>query len=235
MLEEFITPSCFDLEAWFNTHHSIFCNRVEWVSWIMCLFCKYRSGHVVKNRSHKYCLNFGVFRSTTFSFAKLTNVTTQHRSVCSRRSAHYCQEILVILVILVNNQLDAQFFSVYVYFDNPHVSSNHVLIIRWINFINTTSGICHLHTVTNTRCRIDKIGSPDYEHMIARNMWSIEINIHGKELCVKLVIYKNYTEMHGQENIKFCQAITEDFRIRLPTNPYYDWPLYLHNKIKLHK
>jgi len=23
-----------------------------------------------------------------------------------------------------------------------------------------------------------------------------------KEMCVKLVIYKNYTEMHGQQNIK---------------------------------
>jgi hypothetical protein len=27
-------------------------------------------------------------------------------------------------------------------------------------------------------------------------------NIYEKELCVKLVIYKNYTEMHGQQNIK---------------------------------
>jgi len=26
-----------------------------------------------------------------------------------------------------------------------------------------------------------------------------------KELCIKLVIYKNYTEMHGQQNIKFCK------------------------------
>ena len=24
-----------------------------------------------------------------------------------------------------------------------------------------------------------------------------------KELCVKLVIYKDYTEMHGQQNIKY--------------------------------
>jgi len=23
-----------------------------------------------------------------------------------------------------------------------------------------------------------------------------------KELCIKLVIYKNYTEMHGQQNMK---------------------------------
>ena len=25
-----------------------------------------------------------------------------------------------------------------------------------------------------------------------------------KELWIKLVIYKDYTEMHGQQNIKFC-------------------------------
>jgi len=23
-----------------------------------------------------------------------------------------------------------------------------------------------------------------------------------KELCIKLVVYKNYTEMHGQQNLK---------------------------------
>ena len=44
-------------------------------------------------------------------------------------------------IILVNNQLDAQFFSVYVYFDILHVSSNHVLIIRRINLINRASGM----------------------------------------------------------------------------------------------
>jgi len=32
------------------------------------------------------------------------------------------------------------------------------------------------------------------------------IGLHEKELCVKLVIYKDYTEMHGQQNIKFCKA-----------------------------
>ena len=46
-------------------------------------------------------------------------------------------------IILVNNQLDVQFLSVYVYFDTLHVSSNHVLIIGRLNCINTTSGICH--------------------------------------------------------------------------------------------
>ena len=39
--------------------------------------------------------------------------------------------------------------------------------------------------------------------MAARNMCRIEINIYEKGLCVKLVIYKDCTEMHVQQNIKF--------------------------------
>jgi len=30
----------------------------------------------------------------------------------------------------------------------------------------------------------------------------IEINICEKEWCAKLVIYKDYTEMHGKQNIE---------------------------------
>jgi len=37
--------------------------------------------------------------------------------------------------------------------------------------------------------------------MAARNMKRIEINILEK-LCVKLVIYKDHTRMHGQQNIE---------------------------------
>jgi len=45
--------------------------------------------------------------------------------------------------VLVNNQLDAQFFFfVYIYSNSLHVSSTPVLIIRRINCINTISGIC---------------------------------------------------------------------------------------------
>jgi hypothetical protein len=46
-------------------------------------------------------------------------------------------------ITLVNDQLDAQFFFLYVYFSSLHVSSNPVLIIKRINCISTTSGICH--------------------------------------------------------------------------------------------
>ena len=49
----------------------------------------------------------------------------------------------MVPIIFVSNQPDAQFFSMYVYFYSLHVSGSYVSIIRRINFINTTSGICH--------------------------------------------------------------------------------------------
>ena len=76
-----------------------------------------------------------------------------------------------------------------------------------MSLIQTCTPNGHLCTVTYTRRRIDTINSPDDGHMAARNMSRIEINIHGKELCVKLVIYKDYTEMHGQQNIKLHNLI----------------------------
>jgi len=51
--------------------------------------------------------------------------------------------------------------------------------------------IGHLYTVTYTRSHIDTINSPDYGHTAAQNMWRIKINIHEKELCIQLVIYKD--------------------------------------------
>jgi hypothetical protein len=66
--------------------------------------------------------------------------------------------------------------------------------------VSTPNG--HLYRVTYTTCRIGTINSPDDGHMAAQNMQWVEINIQEKELCVKLVIYKDYTEMRGQQNIK---------------------------------
>jgi hypothetical protein len=101
--------------------------------------------------------------------------------------------------VLVNDQLDAQFFS-HMYIHNPnslHVSSTSMLIIRRINCINVTCGICHsmkvtvwcasldgtpwrsiqictldghLHRVTYNTSHINTIDSPDDEHRGARNM-----------------------------------------------------------------
>jgi len=40
----------------------------------------------------------------------------------------------------------------------------------------------HPHKVTNTKCRIDKVISPDDGQIFARNMQRKEINIRGLEL-----------------------------------------------------
>jgi len=48
---------------------------------------------------------------------------------------------------LVNNQIDAQSFFVYDYYNSVHVSNTHVLIIRRIKNINTTPGLCHSENV----------------------------------------------------------------------------------------
>jgi len=69
------------------------------------------------------------------------------------------------------------------------------------NSIRTCIPEDHLQRVTYTKC-IDTINSPGDGHIAVRNMYRIEINIHKKELTVKLVIYKDYNEMHGQQNIK---------------------------------
>jgi len=44
--------------------------------------------------------------------------------------------------------------------------------------------------------------STDDGHIAARNIYRIEINIHER-LCVRLVIYRDHTSQHGQQNIKF--------------------------------
>jgi len=64
--------------------------------------------------------------------------------------------------------------------------------------------VIYRYRVTYTRCRIDTINSPDDGHMAARNMYRIKVNIHEKELCVKLVIYKDVKQFvwHDDDLIK---------------------------------
>ena len=61
-----------------------------------------------------------------------------------------------LAIIFVNNQLDAQFFFMYVYFYSLHVSGSYVSIIRRINCINTTSGICPSVYMTVQYAGLDK-------------------------------------------------------------------------------
>ena len=51
--------------------------------------------------------------------------------------------IIAAYILLFNDQIDAQFIFVYVYFNSLHVSSIQVLIIGIFNCINTISGIRH--------------------------------------------------------------------------------------------
>ena len=53
-----------------------------------------------------------------------------------------------------------------------------------------------------------------------------------KELCVKLVIYKGYTEKHGQQNIKFYKALSCMLKYRL-INGGQDKP-HMYNTILSH-
>jgi hypothetical protein len=63
----------------------------------------------------------------------------------------------------------------------------------------------HPHRVKNTRCRIDTVISPDDGHIVARNMYRIEINTINTQRrnCAPGWFYlQDYTRMHGQQNIK---------------------------------
>ena len=88
--------------------------------------------------------------------------------------------------VLVNNQLDAQFFfscmfiPILYMFRELMCSSSGELIVsihlvfvtvcRWPSGVQICTPDGHLHTVTYTRCPFNIINSPDDEHMSARNM-----------------------------------------------------------------
>jgi len=95
-----------------------------------------------------------------------------------------------LLIIFVNSQLDAQFFSMYVYFYSRFAFQNFVLltvhlVIIFVNsqldaqFFSLYVYFCssiqtfipegHLHRVTYSRC-IDTVNSPDDGHVAVRNM-----------------------------------------------------------------
>jgi hypothetical protein len=66
---------------------------------------------------------------------------------------------------------------------------------------------CHLYRVIYTRCHTDTINSPDDGHDCPKHVENRNKRTIKKELWVKLVIYKDYTEMQGQQNIKFRKII----------------------------
>jgi len=90
--------------------------------------------------------------NVTLRHIRMSAVITRHLCsaiLCSYRKVflqplRFCRTYIVDskIIILVNNQLDVQFFFMYIYLYSLHVSGSHVPIIRRINCIST-SGIYH--------------------------------------------------------------------------------------------
>ena len=77
-----------------------------------------------------------------------TSLIKELRVLHLQRGSHFKRQSIINLykqpvftLILFNEQLDARFFFVYVYFNSLHVLSIQVHIIRRFNFVNTISGI----------------------------------------------------------------------------------------------
>ena len=113
--------------------------------------------------------------------------------------------------ILANNQLDALFHYLFIYsFYLPTCFEHQVLIIRWSNYINTSSGMISLckwllgmsvpldrHTkqsltqTNHTSWCINIIRSPDDEHLMLETCREMKwINKYMKK-CINLVISKD--------------------------------------------
>ena len=110
---------------------------------------------------------------------------------------------------LVNKAKLVQTFSQYVPFFSLQVSGDNVSIIRRNNSIYATFGICHSvrmivwsagylqdshpHRVTNTKCRIDTVISPDDGHTVARNMQRAPSLLYLQDIFFKFTWWKKFT------------------------------------------
>ena len=102
-----------------------------------------------------------------------------------------------------------QFFLVC--FFSLHVSGDYVPIIRSNNCIYATLCNCysvwmtvwyappdsHPHRITSTKCRINKVLSPDDGHIFARNMYRKEINMLRKNCAPSWIICKKRERVSG--------------------------------------
>ena len=63
----------------------------------------------------------------------------------------------------------------------------------------------HPHRITSTKCRKNTVVSPDDGPIVARNMQRL-INILRINCAPSSLYLQDYTEMHGQQNIKFNKS-----------------------------
>ena len=113
--------------------------------------------------------NIHTYRRRNLKFRTAQRMITQYKQFHIQTS-HYLYVLLVVHLgtIFVNNQLEAQFFFMCVYFYSLHVSGSHVHIIRRINPLNTEiNPICHLLALLGARhilhvsgVRVKEISTP---------------------------------------------------------------------------
>ena len=96
----------------------------------------------VLKRQHIKFRHWGITQKKHTTFRTWRKFEIEEIFVGSWRQNVYFLPTVHLSIILVNKQLYAQFFFVYVCFNSLHVLSAHVLLIRRISCINT-SGICH--------------------------------------------------------------------------------------------
>jgi hypothetical protein len=92
----------------------------------------------------------------------------------------------------------------------------------------------HLHRVTNTRCHIDTVISPDDGHTVAWNMQRIETNIKQK-LCTRLVLFTRlYKDVWSTKHkiLPFLSFLLSQCSLYTPYSPAYN--TYAVNNINLH-
>jgi len=75
----------------------------------------------------------------------------------------FCWPCILVYSLSITNLTHNSFFM-YVYFYSLHVSGSHVPIIRRINCINTTSGICHSVSMTDWCAGLDETVSSKPAH-----------------------------------------------------------------------
>jgi hypothetical protein len=133
-------------------------------------------------------------------------------------------------------------YFVCIYFNSLHVSRNPVLIIRRINFINTTSGICH--SVSNSfrvqirkelsdlHTKLSPTQSDIHQRLYLYNWfswwWAQGCSKHvdnwnkyiEKNFASFWSFTENHNKKHGQRNIKFnccCTTyLSHDAQLRPP-------------------
>ena len=131
-----------------------------------------------------------------------------------------------------------------IYFNSLHVSSNLMLIIRRINFINTACGICHPVSVTvscagrkgNFRPAHDTAIDTEWHipHVVLIQLILLMMSTRLLETCrvwnqhiekncaSRWSFSKNRNKMHGEQNIKIPQTFLCWYNIK---NPQALWRL----------